>query len=92
MVEMEISNKDALLLAKLTDLCRLRYVNPDFATLLIHSNYDTIEKIKNADHKKLFENITNVNIDKAFYKGKIGLGDMEFFVQDAKFILSGVEF
>lgn len=89
--ELELSDEEVMMLAKLTDLCRLRYVNADFATLLLYSNYDTIDRIKAADHKELYKNITELNNGKVFYKGKIGLGDMNFLIADANFISSNIK-
>ena len=89
--ELELNDGEVMVLAKLTDLCRLRYVNADFATLLLYSNYDTIDKIKTANHEELYKNITELNSGKVFYKGKIGLNDMGFLIADANFISSNIK-
>lgn len=83
--DFEINWKDCLLLAKLTDFCRLRYVNPNFATLLVNSKYDTIEKLKAADFKELHKHLTELNNDEEFFKGKISLNDMELIIRDANY-------
>ncbi len=84
-LELDINRKDCFLLTKLTDLCRLRYVNPDFATLLVKSEYDTIKKIKTASHIDLHEHLTELNIEKNYFKGKIALSDMELIIRDANY-------
>lgn len=83
MNELKISEEESLLLAKLTDVSRLRYVNQDFATLLVNSDYDTVEKIKQADHQSLYENLTKINGEKRYFKGRINLSDMKFLIKDA---------
>ena len=77
-----ISQDDALMLAKLCDVSRLRYVNCDFAQLLVRSKYDTVEKIKTADYMKLYEELKALNEGNRYYTGHIGPKDMEFLVRD----------
>ena len=77
-----ISGEEALLLARLCDVSRLRYVNCDFAQLLANSSYDTVEKIKKADHMQLYEELKAVNAGNKYYTGHIGPKDMEFLVRD----------
>ena len=86
-----INNEDALLLAKLTDFSRMRYVNQTFATLLVNSNYDTIKKIKNADYEILYNHLTEMNKGKKYFNGNFALSDIKLFVEDASYISSGVE-
>ncbi len=83
--DFDIDEKDCLLLAKLTDFCRLRYVNPDFATLLVKSQYDTIKKVKTANFTDLHEHLTELNCDKSYFKGKIALSDIELIIRDANY-------
>ena len=80
---LDATDDDLLLLAKLADLCRLRYVNHTFATLLVHSAYDTVERLREADGETLHANLTELNRDGAFFKGAIGLNDMRFLVAEA---------
>lgn len=80
--EWGVDDLELLILAKLCDVSRLRYVNPAFATLLVNSNYDTVEKIKNADFNEVYEDLILVNGNKKFYKGRINLKDMEFLIND----------
>ncbi|MCG8309611.1 MAG: DUF4332 domain-containing protein [Cytophagales bacterium] len=90
--DLAIGPEDVLLLARLTDFCRMRYVNADFATLMVHSDYDTIDKIKGADYKELHSHLTQVNSEKNYFRGKIALNDMKLFIRDANYISSAVEF
>jgi len=90
--ELDLKYDEVSLLAKITDVSRLRYVSPNFATLLINSEYDTAERVQKADHNKLYEDLTNINKKEGYYKGNFGLKDMKFFVNDAKFIPLVIEY
>jgi len=84
--ELDLEPDEATVLAKLTDVSRLRYVSPNFATILINSKYDTVEKIQKADCNELYKDLSEINKKKCHFKGNFGLNDMKFFVNDSKFI------
>ena len=90
--ELKISNEEILLLTKLTDLSRIRYVNQTFATLLTNSEYDTVKKIKKADHKKLYESLLEINESKNIFKGKIKIKDMNFLIKEAMNVPAEIEY
>jgi hypothetical protein len=90
--ELNISSQEALMLAKLTDLTRVRYVNHTFATLLADSKYDTVAKLQKADHEKLYAELKEMNEGNAYYKGHIGLKDMEFLVEVSRRVPTDVEY
>lgn len=90
--ELNIGNEEALLLAKITDVCRLRYVNHTFATLLVNSEYNTVEKIKKADYKEMYNDLMRLNQEKKIFNGKIGLNDMKFLVNDTTNISIDIEY
>lgn len=81
MVKLNCSEEEVFYLTQLVDVSRLKYVNQTFATLLVACGYGSIEKIKKADYKELYETITAYNKTHGLYKGKIGLKDMAFFVE-----------
>jgi len=83
--ELAISRDEVTLLAKLADLCRLRYVSPAFAHLLASSPYDAVAKIQKADPNQLCEALASLNAGQAFFKGKLGLKDMEFLAAASRF-------
>ncbi|MDP3066135.1 MAG: DUF4332 domain-containing protein [Methanobacteriaceae archaeon] len=64
--ELGFDEEEALVLAKICDVSRLRYVNPAFATLLVNSDYDTVEKIKNATPDEFYQNLVKVNENKRY--------------------------
>ena len=86
------SKEEALLLAKLSDLTRIRYVNQTFATLLTNSDFDTAEKVSKADYRKIHTHLLEVNEGDRFFKGKIPLDDMRLFVKDAGDIPMEIEY
>lgn len=82
--QLDINESEVLKLTKLTDLSRIRWVNHTFAFVLLEANYDTTEKVANADYKKLYETIKKLNENRKIYKGHIGLHDMKLCVAAAQ--------
>ncbi|MFC1649963.1 DUF4332 domain-containing protein [Candidatus Latescibacterota bacterium] len=80
----EISENEILKLAKLTDLTRIRWVNHTFAYVLYEAGYDTAKKVAGADYTALYEKVKTLNEERKFYKGTIGLRDMNRCVEAAK--------
>ena len=73
-------------LAALADVTRLRYVSSVFASLLVLSGYESIAKIKEADPEKMQADIAGTNEQKQLFKGKLGLNDMRFLIQDTEYV------
>jgi len=90
-IKTNLSDEEVIKIAKLTDLCRLRYVNHTFATVLIHTKFDTIENIQNANSQEVYEAVIEANKDNRFYKGKIGVKDMKFLVDDSQDLVIEIE-
>ena len=90
--QLNMAEEEVLLLAKLTDVSRIRYVNQAFATLLVHSDYDTVEKIKKADDQELYDKLIQFNKEKRYFKGNIGLKDMKFFIEDTVNVALDIEY
>lgn len=87
-----INRKDILKLAKLTDLSRIRWVNHTFAFMLLDSGFDTVQKVANAEPKKMYEKIKFINQEKNFYKHNIGVRDMKRCIDSAKELEFEVEY
>lgn len=87
-----INENEVLKLAKLTDLSRIRWVNHTFAYVLFETEYDTVEKVANADYKDLYETVKRLNEDRKIYKGHIGLHDMKLCVEAAKDVSFDIEY
>ncbi len=79
-----IADSEIMILTKLTDLSRIRWVNHTFAYVLLETGYDTVEKISKADYKKLYETIKQLNEDKKIYNAHIGIRDIKMVVEAAK--------
>ncbi|MEX1377172.1 MAG: DUF4332 domain-containing protein [Eubacteriales bacterium] len=79
-----ISADEILMAAKLSDLSRIRWVNHTFAYVLHEAGYDTVAKVADADHEKLYGEVLQMNKEKQLYKGNIGKNDMLLLVKLAK--------
>lgn len=71
-------------LTKLCDVCRIRWVGANFARLLVDSEYDTLEKITNADYQILYKKLVQINKEKKYFKGMFGANDMKLCILAAK--------
>lgn len=90
--ETGIDKNEILKIAKLTDLSRIRWVNHTFAYVLLEANYDTVEKVANADYQKLYETVKQLNEERKMYKAHIGLHDMKLCVEAAKDVSLDIEY
>jgi len=79
-----ISETEILELTKLADLSRIKWVGATFARMLFDVGIDTTEKASKADYEELYLKINQINREKNFYKGQIGLHDIKLFVDAAK--------
>lgn len=84
--DISASGEEVLLLAKMADVSRLRYVNPAFAALLAHSAYDTVAKIKDAGQQDLYQELIAVNERYGFYGGCINAKDMGFLIRETEYV------
>ncbi len=87
-----INENEVLKITKLTDLSRIRWVNHTFAYVLFEAEYDTVEKVANADYKDLYKTVKRLNEDRKIYKGHIGLHDMKLCVEAAKDVTLEIEY
>ena len=88
----EISEREILKLAKLTDLSRIRWVNHTFAYVLLEAGYDTAEKVADADYRALYEKVKKLNKEREIYKGHIGVHDMKLCVEAARDVPLEIEY
>lgn len=89
---LKISNESILELTKLTDLSRIKWAGATFARMLYDAGIDTVEKVAKTDHKDLYQKILQLNKEKKYYKGQIGLHDMQLFVDAAKEVTLEIEY
>lgn len=87
-----ISDEEILELTKLADLSRIKWVGATFARMLFDVGIDTAEKASKADYVELHKKINQINKEKNFYKGQIGLHDIKLFVDASKEIPIEIEY
>jgi len=87
-----IAEAEILELAKLTDLSRIKWVGATFARMVYEVGIDTAEKASKADYVELHQKIFQLNKEKNFYKGQIGLHDIKLFVDAAKEVSLEIEY
>jgi hypothetical protein len=80
----DISDAEILEMTNLTDLSRIKWVGATFARMLFNVGINTAEKASIADYEELHQKINQINREKNFYKGQIGLHDIKLFVDAAK--------
>ena len=79
-------------LARLTDLSRIKWVNHTFAYVLMEAGYDSAGSVADADYKKMYTSIKQLNLEKEIYKGNIGANDMKRCVEAAQDLELDVEY
>ncbi len=82
--DLKIDPKEIHRLARLTDLSRVRWVNHTFAYVLYEAGYQTAKELAKANYENLYEEVKQLNKERAIYKGNIGLHDMKLCVEAAK--------
>jgi hypothetical protein len=88
----EIDEREILRLARLTDLCRIRWVNHTFAYVLLEAGYDSAEKVADADHQELYRKVKKLNEEREIYKGHIGVHDMKLCVDAAQALSFDIQY
>jgi transcriptional regulator with XRE-family HTH domain len=84
--ETNIPEAEILELTKLTDLSRIKWVGATFARMLYEVGVDTAEKASKTDYVDFStKRFIQLNKEKNFYKGQIGLhDDIKLFVDAAR--------
>lgn len=78
-----VSEEEIELVARLTDLCRIRWVNHTFAQILYDLGYKSAKDVSEADAETLHQS-TNVYIkENGIYNGSIGLNDIRICIEAA---------
>ncbi|NJK95142.1 MAG: DUF4332 domain-containing protein [Bacteroidales bacterium] len=87
-----IRPEEIMLLTKLTDLSRIRWVGCTFARVLYEAGFETTTSVAEADYQYLYNTILRLNSEKNLYKGQIGLNDMKLCVLSAREVSSEIEY
>jgi hypothetical protein len=87
-----ISHAEIIELTKLTDLSRIKWVGGTFARMLYGIGIDTVAKVSKADAIGLHKQINQINKERNYYKGQIGLNDVRIVVDAAKELPLDIEY
>lgn len=71
-----ICDADILELTKLTDLSRIKWAGATFARMLHDAGFDAVDKVANAEYYDLHRRIIQINKERSYFKGQIGLNDI----------------
>lgn len=87
-----LGDNEIMVLTKLTDLSRIRWVNHTFAYVLLEAGYDTAKKVASTDYQELYETVKQLNKEREIYNAHIGVRDMKMVVNAAKMLDFEVEY
>ncbi len=82
----DIDKSHCLMLKAFADLSRIKWVNHTFAFMLIEGGYDSSKKVADADSMELYHTIKEVNEKYKFYRGTIGIKDMNRCIEFAQML------
>ena len=68
------------------DLLRISGIGPLAAKMFIEAGYDSVGKVSQADDKAMLDAISRINANGQYYTGTLGLKDMQFCIENAKFL------
>ncbi|MHC1784848.1 MAG: DUF4332 domain-containing protein [Anaerolineaceae bacterium] len=71
---------------QLCDLTRVQWVSPTTARMLVEIGIDSAEKLADADPDELCEHLDSINSGYRFFKGKIGLRDINRLIKAAGYV------
>ncbi len=81
-----IGQKDAQEFLAVSDLCRIQWVSPTFARVLVAAGATNAAAVAGANPEALFNAIKKANEDAKFYKGTVGLRDIKRLVAAARYV------
>ena len=87
-----ISYEVILRLTNLTDLSRVRWVNHTFAFMLYEAGYKTVKELADANAIELHKAIKDLNNEREFFKGNIGLNDIRICINAAKEVPQDIKY
>ncbi len=73
-------------LLQLAALARVQWVSPLTARMLIEAGYASTRQLSLANAERLSAEIENVNVGGKYFKGKIGLRDIQRLIYAARFV------
>lgn len=73
-------------LIALIDLTRIQWVSPIFSKVLVTTGYNSAKSIAEANPIKLHESVEKMNQEGRYFKGKIGIRDIERLIKSASYL------
>lgn len=74
-------------LIRLVALTRVQWTSPTLARVYIEASYGTVEKLASAQAEELQCAIQNINAGGRFFKGQIGLRDIQRLIEAAEYLV-----
>jgi len=90
--ETGINGESILQLTKLTDLSRVRWVNHTFAYMLHEAGFKTVKELADADAVEMHKAIKDLNNERRFFKGNIGLNDIRICIHAAREVPQDIQY
>lgn len=72
----------------LAGLCRVQWVSPNTARMLIEAGCENCHSLSAADGNELFKAMDRVNVDGKYFKGTIGLRDIKRLIEAARYFIN----
>lgn len=88
----QIKEEEVLLLTKLSDLSRIKWVGAMYAQILYSLKVDTVEKVSKSNPIDLHKRINQMIKEKGIFKGQIGLNDVNILVETANEVPLEIEY
>lgn len=87
-----LESQDILVLTKLSDLSRIKWVGVTYAQMLYDLGVDTVEKVSGSDPIDLHAKINHMIKEKNIFKGAIGLNDVKILIESAEDLPLEIEY
>jgi uncharacterized membrane protein len=78
-----ISYSDILILPKLADLSRIKWLGVTYAQMLFQLGVDTVENVSKSEPKELHARLNQLIKEQQIFKGAIGLNDVNILIETA---------
>jgi hypothetical protein len=80
----DLNEEEVLLLTKLTDLARVKWIGPITAWMIIESGVQNVEELKDSDPKTLYQNMIKINQEKEYTRARFVENDMKLCIDFAR--------
>ena len=73
---------------RICDLCRINGIGPVAARIFHDAGYKSAYEVAKTNANCLLESVARINDTRQYYRGKLGLKDMQFCIDYARLLLS----